>query len=300
MPKARSDAVIHISLLSTLQLISIAVLLLNVVAFNITSDSVKGLIGTAPGPQDYLLIVLSVLSLLAASLLLCLHLHVFFRLIDNRPYAPSKTILATEMTVGVLLVTLWASATSVVMTNYNVSSYCRNPDSEYVKNFGQACDLLEIAIVLAFLCMALWVFVILAALFTLIQSSIRASATIFTVENLDYSKHSSSMMTLRADHRTHTRQSMASIEKPLIITYPEAAKVHTHSTDLELLSHRINKKEETKSWYSDYATSVTTVEDDDDDEDIMSSVFVPIALDDLPRIQVGMSRMNLSFLAHMS
>lgn len=119
MSKARNEAIIHISLLVLIQWISIAVMVLNAISLKMASGALQGLIATTPGPQDYLLIVLGAASLMAASLLLCLHLHVFFRLIDNRPFAPSKAILAMQMTAGVMLVALWASATSIVMTSYN-------------------------------------------------------------------------------------------------------------------------------------------------------------------------------------
>lgn len=122
MSKARNEAIIHISLLVLIQWISIAVMVLNAISLKTASGALQGIIATIPGPQDYLLIVLGAASLLAASLLLCLHLHVFFRLIDNRPFAPSKAILAMQMTAGVMLVALWASATSIVMTSYNGKS----------------------------------------------------------------------------------------------------------------------------------------------------------------------------------
>lgn len=343
MSKARNEAIIHISLLVLIQWISIAVMVLNAISLKTASGALQGIIATIPGPQDYLLIVLGAASLLAASLLLCLHLHVFFRLIDNRPFAPSKAILAMQMTAGVMLVALWASATSIVMTSYNgksyiiisiiidsyssssfqllvVSSACRITGSEFVKTYGQACDLINLAIILgtftnsskrpllpiliiilAFVAMAFWVFVILATLCMLIQSSLRASATVFTVENLDYNaKQSPSTIALRADKSSWTMQSLASYNDRSIVAYPSAAKTsntYTIHPDIESLQqHDEKSRNVTKSWCSEYSTH-TASGPQHDDRPSFSSSFEPVSLDDLPRIQEGMSQLDLAFLS---
>ncbi|KAI7882700.1 hypothetical protein K492DRAFT_193214 [Lichtheimia hyalospora FSU 10163] len=301
MSKARNEAIIHISLLVLIQWISIAVMVLNAISLNNASGAMQGIIATTPGPQDYLLIVLGAASLLAASLLLCLHLHVFFRLIDNRPFAPSKAILAMQMTAGVMLIALWASATSIVMTSYNVSSACRITVSEFVKEYGQACDLINLAIILAFVAMTFWVFVILATLCMLIQSSLRASATVFTVENLDYNaKQSPSTIALRANKSSWTLQSLASYDNDQsIVAYPSAAKTsntYTIHPDIESLQqHDEKSRTVTKSWCSEYSTH--TVNAHHDERPSFSSSFEPVALDDLPRIQEGMSQLDLAFLS---
>lgn len=345
MSKARNEAIIHISLLVLIQWISIAVMVLNAISLKTASGALQGIIATIPGPQDYLLIVLGAASLLAASLLLCLHLHVFFRLIDNRPFAPSKAILAMQMTAGVMLVALWASATSIVMTSYNgkpyiiisiidsyssssssfqlhvVSSACRITGSEFVKTYGQACDLINLAIILgtftsssthpllpiliitlAFVAMAFWVFVILATLCMLIQSSLRASATVFTVENLDYNaKQSPSTIALRADKSSWTMQSLASYNDRSIVAYPSAAKTsnaYTSHPDIESLQQQHDEKSRnvTKSWCSEYSTH-TASGLQHDDRPSFSSSFEPVSLDDLPCIQEGMSQLDLAFLS---
>ena len=124
--KAKHDAIAHITLLILVQWSSMAVIVLNAIAINVTSSSFVGLITATPGAQDYLLIVLGSVSFLTSSLLLCLHLHVFLQLIDNRPFAPSRTILAMEMITGIILIGLLASATSIIVTNYSGKFYHRN------------------------------------------------------------------------------------------------------------------------------------------------------------------------------
>ncbi|KAI9499522.1 hypothetical protein BDB00DRAFT_866395 [Zychaea mexicana] len=320
--KAEHDAIAHITLLVMVQWISIAAIVLNAIALNVASSSSQGLIASNPGPQDYLLVVLGAISLLGASLLLCLHLHVFLQLMDNRPFAPSKTILASEMTTGVILIALWASATSIILTNYHVSSPCRLDGTEFVQLYGQACDLLNYSIVLAFAAVGGWLLVILATLFTLTRSSMHAS--VFTVENPYFTKQSASAFALCADSKSSTMQSIAPYQKP---KFPSAAIVPSSATKkidnsmdtsdsiraIYNLSYNVHHRQQydskqhqksngkslrgdAKSWCSDDSAATTAAGHDDLEVGAKASME-SISFDDLPRIQVGMSRMNLSFFA---
>lgn len=149
--------------------------------------------------------------------------------------------------------------------------------------------------------MAFWVFVILATLCMLIQSSLRASATVFTVENLDYNaKQSPSTIGLRADKSSWTMQSLASYNDRSIVAYPSAAKTsntYTIHPDIESLQQQHDEKARhvTKSWCSEYSTHTATGQHDE--RPSFSSSFEPVALDDLPRIQEGMSQLDLAFLS---
>lgn len=149
--------------------------------------------------------------------------------------------------------------------------------------------------------MTFWVFVILATLCMLIQSSLRASATVFTVENLDYNaKQSPSTIALRADKSSWTMQSLASYNDRPIVTYPSAAKTsntYTIRPDIESLQQYDEKSRNvTKSWCSEYSTHTASGQHHDERPSFSSS-FEPIALDDLPRIKEGMSQLDLAFLS---
>ncbi|KAI9275588.1 hypothetical protein BDA99DRAFT_588458 [Phascolomyces articulosus] len=313
--KAKHDAIAHITLLVLVQWISIAVIVLNAIALNVSSNSNLGLITSDAGPQDHMLLVIGAISLLGSSLLLCLHLHVFLQLMDNRPFAPSKTILALEMTTGVVLIGLWASATSIIMTNYNVSSPCRTDNSEFVQVYGQACSLLSNSIILAFAATGGWLLIILATLITLTRSSLYASATVFTVESPTRTKRSSSAFALVAGSKSPSMQSISSYQQKQP-TYPSTAVVQQKSMVRDSMdcggstrySYQQNGRrypqtsidgkrsfrEHTASWCSEYSTATTAAGQDDT---FGKSSMDPISLGDLPRIQEGMSNMDLSFLA---
>lgn len=117
MLKTTQHAVIHTVLLIFIQWTSIAVIVLNVMALGSTTGEL-GLLDMKPASQDYLLLVLGGISLLTSSFLICLYLHTYFHLINNRRLAPSRAIQTAELTMGVLLITLWASGTSIITSNY--------------------------------------------------------------------------------------------------------------------------------------------------------------------------------------
>ncbi|KAI8148939.1 hypothetical protein BJV82DRAFT_653153 [Fennellomyces sp. T-0311] len=283
MPKSRHDGVAHITLLVLIQWISIAVIILNAFSLSTSSEANQGLIAPRSGPQDFLLLILGSVSLLGSSLLLCLHLHVYFQLIGDRPYAPSKAILGMEMAVGVILIGLWASATSIIVTNFQVSSPCTN--SKFVEHYGQACDLLSNAIILAFVAIAAWLLVILAALFTMTRSSMHSSATVFTVECPVYTTQPPSMYTIyTTGGKSSTTQSF---QKP---SYPSATvskPVHYDYDAYDAPKSHEKSRGAVKSWCSEYSTASTAT--------LGEYNSASATLGDLPRIQEGMSCMDLTF-----
>lgn len=119
MRKASPDAYIHIGLLIAIQWISITAIILNGLAIHMATGTTQGLLMADKGPQDFLLVIIGAVSLLGSSLVLCLHIHVFYRLIEGRPFAPSKKVLVCEVAVGVVLVALWTASVSLIMTTYH-------------------------------------------------------------------------------------------------------------------------------------------------------------------------------------
>lgn len=145
-----------------------------------------------------------------------------------------------------------------------------NTFSSILRSTDKCIDLTNLSFVyfiLACINITGWAFVILVTLFTLIQTSFQQSpATVCTVEsptlNYPYSEKMPSLPSY-------------SSQKQLIAEPEPTACTRTSSL------------RPTKSWCSESWS-------EDNDE---RSSFEPVPLDDLPHIQVGMSRMDLTFAA---
>lgn len=118
--KKRKSAIVQISLLFLIQWLSITVIILNALALNASKDSNQGLImAFDTGLQDYISLILGAASLFAVSLLLCLYLQFFFRLLGNHPKSPSKKVLGTEIVFSIVITLLWTSATAINLNHFN-------------------------------------------------------------------------------------------------------------------------------------------------------------------------------------
>ncbi|KAI8339986.1 hypothetical protein BC941DRAFT_450501 [Chlamydoabsidia padenii] len=159
MDKKKQDGIMHACLLVTLQWISLTIVILNVVALRVSKEYPQlqnKLISSHSGPQDIVLIVVGVLSFLTATLLLCLHLTVYYR---SQPFASTKLVWITELVVGVVMVIFWTAASSIILTHFHVSSNCRLD----IFNDTSACKILNIAIMIGLGAIAGWILLLIIA-----------------------------------------------------------------------------------------------------------------------------------------
>jgi hypothetical protein len=115
------NTVIQISALFLIQWLSIVVIILNASALNASKDSNQGLIlASETGPQDYILLIMAASSLFAVSLLLCLYIQLFLRLIGNNPISsPSKKVLYVEIAFSLIIIASWMAASIIVLHVFN-------------------------------------------------------------------------------------------------------------------------------------------------------------------------------------
>lgn len=117
------NAFIQIGSLFLIQWLSIAVIVLNASALNASKDSNQGLImASETGPQDFIMLIMSATSLFCVSLLLCLYLQLFFRLMGNKPFSLSKSVLYVEVAFSLIVISLWTAATVIVLKHFNGSN----------------------------------------------------------------------------------------------------------------------------------------------------------------------------------
>lgn len=116
------NAFIQIGSLFLIQWLSIAVIVLNASALNASKDSNQGLImSSETGPQDFIMLIMSATSLFCVSLLLCLYLQLFFRLMGNKPFSLSKSVLYVEVAFSFIIISFWTAATVIVSKHFNGS-----------------------------------------------------------------------------------------------------------------------------------------------------------------------------------
>jgi hypothetical protein len=116
----KQEGILHMCLWIMLQWLSLAVVVLNAVALRLSKQQPQlqnKLVSSYTGAQDGILIVLGVVSFLAASIPFCLHLVVYYR--SQRSFAPSKLVLISELSIGVIMVILWTGASSIVLTHFH-------------------------------------------------------------------------------------------------------------------------------------------------------------------------------------
>lgn len=114
----------HVCCLAVLQWLSIAVVTLNMIALHMAHNepNLKGtLVSSSAGLQDTLLVLLGIVSFLASSLPLALYCFVSCRPSSScRPATtPTKMVLVSEMSIGVIMITLWTAAVSIVFTHFH-------------------------------------------------------------------------------------------------------------------------------------------------------------------------------------
>jgi hypothetical protein len=121
--KKNNSAILQISLLFLIQWLSITVIVLNALALNASKDPNQGLImAFDTGPQDFIVLIMGATSLFAVSLLLCLYLHMFFRLLGNKQltiYSMSQKVLSTEIVLSIIIIALWTPATAIITKHFN-------------------------------------------------------------------------------------------------------------------------------------------------------------------------------------
>ncbi|KAK4510144.1 bem46 protein, variant [Mucor velutinosus] len=183
MTRARKESAFHLALLVLVQWISLAVVILNATAlYLLRSAKHSGLVNVYSSPADYMLLILGSLSFVGSTVYLFLHFHLYFRIIDEYPFTPSKSMSAVEVMMAVILIALWTVATSVILTHsQEATSPCRFTSSFYTHNHSDICELFDTTLMLAFAAVGGWVLVLLATLFILIRSPIPPT-TIFTIE----------------------------------------------------------------------------------------------------------------------
>lgn len=118
MARARKESALHLALLVLAQFISLAVIILNATAlYLLRTSQYTGIVKTYSSPADYALLILATISFIASTAFLFLHLHLYFRIMDDHPFSPPKPLSAAEVIVAVISIALWTVATSVILTH---------------------------------------------------------------------------------------------------------------------------------------------------------------------------------------
>lgn len=102
---------------------SITVIILNSLALTaIESLESQGYIMI--NSQEFVLIILGVISLLLSSILLCFYIQLCLNAIQSKPNTtPSKRLLACQMAISLFLTCLWMSFNIIIMTHFKGKQY---------------------------------------------------------------------------------------------------------------------------------------------------------------------------------
>lgn len=120
MMQKKKAAIIQMAFLFLIQWLSITIIILNALALNSAKNSNQGLIVAAEsGPQEYILLIMGAISLLASSLLLIMYLQIFLRLLGDHPLDLSKRILAFEIVLTLVVIALWSTASGIIAARFN-------------------------------------------------------------------------------------------------------------------------------------------------------------------------------------
>ncbi|CEP16824.1 hypothetical protein [Parasitella parasitica] len=120
MIQKKRAAIIQMALLFVIQWLSISSIVLNALALSSARSLDQGLIvASESGPQEYTLLIMGAISLLASSILLITYVHIFLRLLGDRPLKLSKRILAFEIALTLIVIALWSTASGIMLTRYN-------------------------------------------------------------------------------------------------------------------------------------------------------------------------------------
>ncbi|ORZ19544.1 hypothetical protein BCR42DRAFT_390205 [Absidia repens] len=154
----------HICLLVMIQWISLATVVLNVVASTLAQNEpqLQGQLVSASksGLQDTMLIITGIISFLAATFPLCLQLRLSCQSSQHSSFASTtKKILIGELATGVVMVAFWTAVVSVVLTQFHVSSNCQ---LEVLKGVS-ACKMMDMAITSGLGVIVGWVILLIIA-----------------------------------------------------------------------------------------------------------------------------------------
>ncbi|KAI8388838.1 uncharacterized protein BYT42DRAFT_248680 [Radiomyces spectabilis] len=266
MQKEKKNTLLHLGLLSLVQWISAAVIVLNIIALNIASEnSIEGLFSLHMGPHDYLLIVLGTTSLASCSVLLGLYIRKLYQQMKGRSLNVSKALLTTEIAVSVMLIAFWGLATAVVMAQFNAASPCRISQSSIIQTLGSACDLMDSAVVLAFMAVGGWGMILLVALIDLTREMAESSMISTCRHYIHRLSH----------HDKHYAKYPSTINMP---------------SSFFSKSFFTRKRDKTRHPYHDLDTQTSWYR-----HSLSSTTMVPVPADMLPKIQEGMSKLDVTF-----
>ncbi|KAI8879198.1 hypothetical protein K501DRAFT_194151 [Backusella circina FSU 941] len=335
MIRARLESVLHLFLLVLIQWISLAVVILNATALYLLRGSNKGMVTMNSSPADYTLLILGSMSFVASTIILVFHLQLYYRITEDQPFLPPRALSASEVILGVISVALWTVASSIILTHSQAgTSPCQFTSSFYTKNHSDVCELFDTTLMLGFAAVGGWILILLATLFILIRSPIPPTA-IFTIEAppqrfsqplitpIDDAYHQTSRpyymghYTNRVipyptlpivDSRYSLHQNMAG---PSHLSYREEMNVGNTRTSnvlsekrplrIERYSPSYRGSNSNPSFYSSHPSQQLPHSDSQHSiqtESTQDSIFQrikPISLE-LPRIQLGLSHMDVSFL----
>lgn len=120
MTQKKKVAIIQMAFLFLIQWLSITIIILNALALNSAKNSNQGLIVAAEsGPQEYILLIMGAISLLASSLLLIMYLQIFIRLLGDHSLDLSKRILVFEIVLTLVVIALWSTASGIIAARFN-------------------------------------------------------------------------------------------------------------------------------------------------------------------------------------
>ncbi|KAI8088876.1 uncharacterized protein BX664DRAFT_358506 [Halteromyces radiatus] len=277
----RQDGIVHMCLLVMIQWISIAVVVLNSVAYSMSQQHplLDGkLVSSQSGPQDILLIVLGVTSFLAASLPLCLHLYIYYRSNGACSFSPSKIVLISELCIGVVMVTLWTAASSIVLTHFHVSSSCRLD----VVNDLSACKMLDMAITIGIVAIAGWVMMLIIASISISRLPAMPS---FILEQNPYHAIGYPLEQEQYHVAAPPYSSLPQPPPPLLLS-SQSRKSYLRSNAMEdMSSNDIRNGEKKQTFMGDV-------------DDYPTDMKYPLYnIDSLPTIQIGVSKFDISFMS---
>ncbi|KAL0138234.1 hypothetical protein V8B55DRAFT_1391565 [Mucor lusitanicus] len=248
---------IEMALLFVIQWLSITIIILNALALNAAKNSNQGLIIAAEsGPQEYTLLVMGAISLLASSLLLIMYLHIFPRLLGDRPLDLSKRLLAFEIVLTLVIIALWSTASGVTVSRFNEFSSCKKPNVSTLttnisfdqydssKLSSKACGLANAMIVVGFVAIIVWLMALIVSIYALSELNNFAIGDLFVMQapihpyqdvkiqvNREDDKHNGYMgevqsITVPTTTKNEAFVTKAEPEKVIIANQGEAKELH--------------------------------------------------------------------------
>ncbi|KAI8644886.1 hypothetical protein BD408DRAFT_441424 [Parasitella parasitica] len=195
MMQKKRAAIIQMALLFVIQWLSISSIVLNALALSTARHLDQGLIVASEyGPQEYTLLIMGAISLFASSILLITYVHIFLRLLGDRPLKLSKRILAFEIGLTLIVIALWSTASGIILTRYNASSFCKNSNTsgqslkDILMKYSsselsyKACSLADAMFVVGFIAIAVWLATLIVSIYSLSQLNNFSAGGLFTLQ----------------------------------------------------------------------------------------------------------------------